>query len=871
MPGPLGAGTNININNGAIIIPGFNSHSTDRPIIISIGATFSPGNGTLTLSGPLSGNGGFSTTGNGVIILTGTNTFTGDVFISSSIVRIANGQAIPNTAEVFIGGGANPPKILDLNNSSETIGSLRGGDATGGNVTLGTGTLTIGGDNSDNTYDGTISGTGGVVKIGTGTQTLTRASIYTGSFTFGGGSIRVPDVADSGIASPLGAGSILIFDSGTLILDGTANESTNRPITLNSSGGTFNVANESAGLSLLGVISGTGSLTKTGPAALSLSNMNTFTGPLVINGGTVTVNSLANSGVISAIGAGNSIVLNGGGLFYSAFGTVATDRPVTLNGGGSLGPGNGTVQFSGPITGTGELNIEGPGMLILSSTNTYSGATTVTNTTVQLANGNAIPNTSAVSLKAAAKLDLNNSNETIGSLGGGSASGGNVDLGSGTLITGGDDSSTAYDGVISGTGGLTKAGTGTMTLTRTSTFTGPLTIQRGGISTPILAAAGVNSPIGAGNLVTLGQPGNLGTLSFTSLDDGATDRSIVLNGGASGGGGFTVSNALSTLNLDGSISGTGSFVKDGPGALVISGNPTYTGSTTINAGRLTLSNGLDTPGGLINIAANGTLQTRNIVNRTITGAGTITASGSLIIGNASSASGFAFSGTLEVGSHHVVLEDADTAQLGATTRIDAGGRLNSFNGILLSSTRTVVVSAGASASISSNFTNNGSVAGPSDAGKLLTFNNKVSGIGSYTGNVQFSDGLSPGINGAASILLENFSFLQTTTLSLELGGLTAGSQHDRLVFTGTGAIDGTLNITLINGFQPALGNTFILLDGGTLTGAFDTINFPALGLGLTWNYSQGPDTAFLTVVPEPSGTVIAMIGGIAAWARRRKR
>ena len=73
-------------------------------------------------------------------------------------------------------------------------------------------------------------------------------------------------------------------------------------------------------------------------------------------------------------------------------------------------------------------------------------------------------------------LDLNGFNQTIGSL----AGVGNVTLGSATLTTGNDNTSTTFSGVISGTGGLVKIGAGTLTLTGANTYIGP-TIVSGGM------------------------------------------------------------------------------------------------------------------------------------------------------------------------------------------------------------------------------------------------------------------------------------------------------------------------------------------------------------------------------------------------------
>jgi hypothetical protein len=72
----------------------------------------------------------------------------------------------------------------------------------------------------------------------------------------------------------------------------------------------------------------------------------------------------------------------------------------------------------------------------------------------------------------------------------------------------------------------------------------------------------------------------------------------------------------------------------------------------------------------------------------------------------------------------------------------------------------------------------------------------------------------------------------------EIGGLTAGGEYDQLNFSGTGALDGVLTVTLLGGFQPLEGNVFTILPGGTLTGAFDIMNLPALSPGLAWQYSQ---------------------------------
>ena len=118
---------------------------------------------------------------------------------------------------------------------------------------------------------------------------------------------------------------------------------------------------------------------------------------------------------------------------------------------------------------TGSLLVPGAGTVILTGANTYSGATSVDAGTLRAGATGTFPVSSAFTVAAGATLDLNNFNQSIGSL----AGAGSVTLGSATLITGNDNTSTTFAGIISGNGGLTKVGSGTFTLTgRTPTPAG---------------------------------------------------------------------------------------------------------------------------------------------------------------------------------------------------------------------------------------------------------------------------------------------------------------------------------------------------------------------------------------------------------------
>ena len=133
----------------------------------------------------------------------------------------------------------------------------------------------------------------------------------------------------------------------------------------------------------------------------------------------------------------------------------------------------------------------------------------------------------------------------------------------------------------------------------------------------------------------------------------------------------------------------------------------------------------------------------------------------------------------------------------------------------------------------------------------ITFNDSVSGAGGFfgPGTATFAGGFSPG-DSPATVTFEGDVVLESTnTLFLEIGGVIPGTEHDRLEIDGTAMIDGTLNVSLINGFTPSVGNNFgFLFANGGFGGNFDTLNLPDIsGLGLQWTLNPGGSTVFLEV------------------------
>jgi fibronectin-binding autotransporter adhesin len=504
---------------------------------------------------------------------------------ANSTVTIGGGNTLGVDGTIIVASS--------IGNASQTItgGSITG-SAGGGTVGVlhngnGTGTFTVASTIIDN-------GGTSFIKGGTGRVSLTGANTYTGGTTLSGGTLAINSVANGGVASSIGASSAassnLVIESGTLeYTGGTA--TTDRGFTLVNGGPsrTIQVTSGAANLSFGGVVVGPddASLTKSGAGTLTLANAaNTYTGVTTVSAGTLSVNTLANGGVASGIGASsadsaNLVLQNTGGLQYTG-GTVSSDRGFTLGAGGGridVSAPAAALTLSGVATGAGGLIKEGAGTLVLSGSNSYTGGTTISAGTLRAGSVQAFGGTTALmTVNAGGTLDLAGFANTVGALSGG----GNVILGSATLTSGGVNGT--FTGTISGSGGFTRMGGGTQTITGcNNSYTGATTVNGGGtLSVNCLANGGLASGIGASgsassNLVLTG-----GTLAYTGTNV-TTNRGFTLAGGD---GGINVSSGTTTLGFTGQVTGAGRLRKFGPGTLILSGTNNYSVGTVIDAGTL---------------------------------------------------------------------------------------------------------------------------------------------------------------------------------------------------------------------------------------------------------------------------------------------
>ena len=83
------------------------------------------------------------------------------------------------------------------------------------------------------------------------------------------------------------------------------------------------------------------------------------------------------------------------------------------------------------------------------------------------------------------------------------------------------------------------------------------------------------------------------------------------------------------------------------------------------------------------------------------------------------------------------------------------------------------------------------------------------------------------------------------------------------------SLDGTLDVVLFDAFDPELGDTFDILDWGTLNGAFHTVNLPSLSMGLNWDTSDLYGSGRLSVIPEPATIGLLALSSTVLLRRRR--
>ncbi|MBU6223035.1 MAG: autotransporter-associated beta strand repeat-containing protein, partial [Planctomycetes bacterium] len=293
-------------------------------------------------------------------------------------------------------------------------------------------------------------------------------------------------------------------------------------------------------LTLSGVLSGSGALSKTQAGTLVLSASNSYTGSTNLNAGTTEF-------VAGGLGAGTALNIGGGATLRYASGNTddISTKTVTIGAGGAVLDTNGNnVTLASAIgnAGAGNLTKAGAGTLTLGGSNTYTGGTVINTGTVAITNAASLGD-------AAGALTINDaalrSTATVSMSRAVSLTHANATLSIDPATT------TTLSGVVSGTGVLNKTGAGTLALSGSNSFAG--------------------SVLSAGT-VSLGGVANTGIGTGSVTFQGGVLNSNAAGGSDPGGGGYGFSNNFivatgqkGTINLPfrgnntGSLTGSGTF------------------------------------------------------------------------------------------------------------------------------------------------------------------------------------------------------------------------------------------------------------------------------------------------------------------------
>jgi fibronectin-binding autotransporter adhesin len=667
--------------------------------------------------------------------------------------------------------------------------------------------LTFGG--SGNAFvTGPIWGSGGLAESGPGQLSLLCANYFTGPTTVSGGSLDISyagALQSSTLIAP--ATGVVVFDqnvasrvydigalsgSGNLAL---ANNATT-PAAVTLSVGGFN-----ANTTYSGILSGSGALIEVGSGSLMLSaTNNSYSGGTTVTSGTAIITntgalpSFSTSAAKLTVGNSGTLTLNLGGSGWTA---TNVGSLLAANSGGFVAGStlavdttnaSGVTTFGFTIPGNLGLAKLGPNGLSLTTTNAFTGTTSVSAGTLNLANSGSLAGSTLIAPTVATlAFDPSVHAFTLGGLSGG----GSLSLQNGSAIAltvGGNNSNTVYAGALSGSGSLTKGGSGALVLIGVNTFSGGTTLSGGTLQLGdgtsghdgVLPSSGIsdnsslvfnlnNAETYAGTISGTGgltQTSGLLVLTATSGFSGGTaigGGTLQLGDGASGqDGALSASGGIfnnGTLAYDlygsqtyaGAISGSGSLVKNGSGTLVLSGtNSLFLGTTTISAGTLTLAGG-------------GALQSSTLI---------APISGAVVFAQSVSAHAFSLGGLS--GSGNIALQTSGTAPAAVALTIGGNNASTIYIGRLSGSGSLTKIGIGTLDLTGSNSCNGFSLA----AGGL-----QVSGTGSLT--TTGTSSLLVGTNSPAAIEMQDSSALrvggnfdlnyQNTTGNASTLTLTGGS------------------------------------------------------------------------------------------------
>ncbi|MBP9181900.1 MAG: autotransporter-associated beta strand repeat-containing protein [Fuscovulum sp.] len=875
---------------------------------ITLNATLTSGQlgFATTASGVISGAGGMTVAGTGLLTLSGANTYSGLTTVQSgAVLEAASNGALGSTlagtvvaagGALQLTGGITLAEAISVSGTGEggTGGAIR--SISGNNVITGAITLAgasrinsdadqmditggISGTNRNLTFGGSgniivasdiTTGSGTLTKDGTGIVLLGGGNSFTGATTVNGGTLQISGtgskLSDTALVTVNSAGFLDLFVSETV--GNIAGAGTITLIT--SSAFVVGNAGNSTFSGTIREFSAVGALTKQGTGTLTLSGTNTYTGTTTVTAGTLKIGA---GGTTGTLGTGN--VVNDAALVF--------DR-------------SDATTVGNIISGTGTVRQTGAGTLTLSGVNTYSGLTTVdAGSVLRIGDSAALGSAVAGTVVAAgAALELTGGfvlTEAISAAGTGITSGGairniaddnsieslitltgatRINSDSGTLtftsggITGtnrgltfgGAGNISVFVDIVTGTGTLTKDGTGQVLLFGSNGFTGATTVNEGTLR--IFGGHGLSDS----SVLTINAPGTVIVSNNETVGNIAGDGQLRIGNGVTLTAGSAANSTFSGSIVDVGI--IGALTKIGTGTLTLSGTNTYSGLTTVNGGVLRILNGaalgsattgttvvaggaLEVLGGIslaeaitvngFGIAGGGALRTTGGTN-TLTGLVTAGAAGGSVTANTGTT--LNLTGGLATGSTALTLGGAGTINVGGAVSGAGGltkagaGTVNLTGGINHTGTTTVTAGTLAVSGSGTPFDIGGLVVN----GGALSLDNAVVSVDSLTGT-----GGTIGLNstGGASELTfgsDNSSGTYSGNIGIEaLSSLVkAGSGATILsgVISGGGTVTATGSGTLtLSGTNTYTGTTTVTAGTLELAGGSAIANTGLVVLGAT--------------------------------------
>ena len=865
------------------------------------------GVGTATVSsGTWANSGNLYVGGEG----TGTLSVTGGS-VTNSDGYIATSNNSVGTVTVSSGTWANSGMLVVGLGGTGTL------NVTGGSVTNSRGYL---GNSNNSVGTVTVSGgtwaTSGELKIGNyydDPEFPEEFAIATGTLTMTGGLVTVSGALSRATNNGTSLGTINLNAGGTLQI-GTGGAGSRLDVGNLTNDGTL-VFNQSNNYTYSDSISGSGAVTKAGAGTLTLSAANTYTGLTTIGSGTLAY------GTNNALGTGG-VAVNGGVLNLSTFsdsvgtvtltsGTIAGTGTLTSSSGFSM---DGTGLASASLAGAVGLTKTGNGTLTLSANNGYTGRTQVNGGVLAVNNTNALAGTGTISFGGGTlQYSASNTRDYSAKI---------LNSGSAISIDTNGQSVTFATGLgSSNTGGLTKTGLGTLTLTASNGYTGGTTISSGTLQVGNGGTTGsINGNVVNNAMLTFNRSD---ALTYSGEINGSgglrkTNFSILTLSGSNGYTGVTnIAGGALALNNTNALAGTGTISFAG-------GRLQYSASNTVDYSAKILNNGsqikIDTNGQNVTFASG--LAASNTGGLVKGGGGTLTLSasngytgdtvvsdGTLALNNTNA---LARTGTLSFGGGSLQYSASNTVDYsskilssGSAISIDTNGQNVTFaTGLAASNTGGLTKLGNGTLTLSGSSSYTGATA--VNGGRLLVngqlgntavavnASGLLSGSGTILGGVTVASSgtLSPG-NSPGVLTVGSLSLSDGSHTLMEITG-TSASLYDQIVGVGSASLTYGGNLDLVMSGSYADGTTFNLFRNFSTT----TLDFAAVGLNATGEYAGltfsdsdhvggvwtsswttnhqrlvfSTTTGNLVVVPEPSTYAMAVAGlACGGWQMMRRR